>query len=52
MDQIKIIKIKTNAQNLHGWIALSITDMPVGHIFMNEDIGNNFKMRGYMISIE
>ncbi len=42
---IKIIKIKTNAQNLHGWIALSITDMPVGHIFMNEEIGEKLKFQ-------
>ena len=44
-SQIKIIKIKTNAQNLHGWIALNITDMPIGHIFMNEDIGNKLKFQ-------
>jgi len=44
-NQIKIIKIKTNAQNLHGWIALNNNDMPVGHIFMNEDIGNKLKFQ-------
>jgi hypothetical protein len=34
MVDFKIIQIKTNAQNLYGWLALSNTDQPVGHIFM------------------
>ncbi len=35
MVDIRIIQIKTNAQNLYGWIALSSTDHPIGHIFMH-----------------
>jgi GNAT superfamily N-acetyltransferase len=40
---IKIIRIETNAQNLYGWIALSNTDTPIGHIFMQEELDNKVK---------
>ena len=43
MIDIKIIQIKTNAQNLYGWIALSSTDHPVGHIFMHVELDNKIK---------
>ena len=45
-QEIKIIKIETNAQNLHGWLALNNADQPVGHIFMSEDVGNKVKEFG------
>ena len=44
-QEIKIIKIETNAQNLHGWLALNNADQPVGHIFMSEDVGNKVKFQ-------
>ena len=34
-EQIKVVQIKTNAQGLIGWIALTPEDRPVGHIFMH-----------------
>ena len=43
MIDIRIIQIKTNAQNLYGWIALSSTDHPVGHIFMHVELENKIK---------
>ena len=43
MIDIKIIQIKTNAQNLYGWIALNPTDHPVGHIFMHVELDNKIK---------
>jgi len=43
MIDIRIIQIKTNAQNLYGWIALSSTDHPIGHIFMHVELDNKIK---------
>lgn len=41
--EFKIIRIETNAQNLYGWVALSNTDQPIGHIFMQEELDNKVK---------
>ena len=43
MTDFKVIKIKTNAQNLYGWLALTNTDQPVGHIFMQVEIDKKIK---------
>ena len=45
MIDIRIIQIKTNAQNLYGWIALSSTDHPIGHIFMHVELENKINAR-------
>jgi hypothetical protein len=41
--EFKVIRIETNAQNLYGWVALSNTDQPIGHIFMQEELDNKVK---------
>ena len=43
IDQIKVIRIKTNAQNMFGWIALTPSDQPVGHIFMHVEPDKKIK---------
>ena len=43
MTDFKIIQIKTNAQNLYGWLALSNTDQPVGHIFMQVELDKRIR---------
>jgi hypothetical protein len=54
MDKIefKVIKIKTNAQNLFGWIALSNTDQPIGHIFMQVELDNKVKFMDAWVNEE
>jgi GNAT superfamily N-acetyltransferase len=52
MLDFKIIKIKTNAQNLYGWLALTNTDQPVGHIFMQIEIDNKIKFMDAWVSDE
>lgn len=50
--EFKIIKIKTNAQNLYGWIALSNTDQPIGHIFMQVELDEKIKFMDAWVSEE
>ena len=52
MTDFRVIKIKTNAQNLYGWIALTQTDQPVGHIFMQVEIDNKIKFMDAWVSDE
>ena len=52
MLDFKVIKIKTNAQNLYGWLALTNTDQPVGHIFMQVEIDNKIKFMDAWVSDE
>lgn len=42
-EQYKVIRIKTNAQNLYGWLALNSADHPVGHVFMQVELDNKVK---------
>ena len=42
-EQYRVIRIKTNAQNLYGWLALNSTDHPVGHVFMQVELDNKVK---------
>ena len=42
-EQYRVIRIKTNAQNLYGWLALNSTDHPVGHVFMQVELENKVK---------
>ena len=39
----RVIKIKTNAQNLYGWIALTNDDHPIGHVFMQVELNEKIK---------
>lgn len=42
---IKITHLKPNAQNVEFWIAVDIlTDITVGHVFMNIEPGNKLKL--------
>ena len=52
MTDFKVIKIKTNAQNLYGWLALTNTDQPVGHIFMQVELDNKIKFMDAWVSDE
>ena len=52
MTDFKVIKIKTNAQNLYGWLALTNTDQPVGHIFMQIELDNKIKFMDAWVSDE
>ena len=50
MTDFKVIKIKTNAQNLYGWLALTNTDQPVGHVFMQVELDNKIKFMDAWVS--
>lgn len=52
MTDFKVIKIKTNAQNLYGWLALTNTDQPVGHVFMQVELDNKIKFMDAWVSNE
>jgi hypothetical protein len=42
---IKITHLKPNAQNIEVWIAVDkATDITIGHVFMNIEIGNKLKL--------
>lgn len=44
IDNIKIIHLKSNAQNLESWNAYDVsTNEIIGHIFMSFEIGNKIK---------
>lgn len=40
--EYQVIKIKTNAQNLYGWIALQGAH-PIGHVFMQVELNEKIK---------
>jgi len=42
-DNYRVIKIKTNSQNLYGWIALTNDDHPIGHVFMQVELNDKIK---------
>ena len=48
IDNIKIIHLKSNAQNLESWNAYDVsTNEIIGHIFMSFEIGNKINFLGF-----